>query len=94
MRAKSNLKEKIKEWEKPSPERWIVRTPKGISREVVEEISHLKNEPAWMREKRLMAYDFFERKAMPLWGVDLSGLVFDDISFFIRPQDRRFASWD
>ena len=83
-----------KDWEKPSPERWIARTPKGISRQIVEEISSLKNEPDWMRAKRLMAYAIFESKGMPMWGVDLSGLNFGDISFFIRPEDKRYASWN
>jgi len=31
---------------------------------------------------------------MPAWGVDLSGLNFDDITFFIRPDERRFKTWD
>jgi len=82
------------EWETASPERWVARTPKGLSRQVVEEISSLKGEPDWMREKRLQSYDIFLQKQMPLWGADLSDLRFDDISFFIRPQDRQFASWD
>ena len=82
------------EWEKASPERWVSRTQKGISRQVVEEISSLKGEPDWMRAKRLQSYDIFLHKQMPAWGVDLSGLHFEDISFFIRPQDRQFSNWD
>lgn len=85
---------KIKEWEKSSPERWVSRTGKGISEKVVEEISWLKNEPGWMREKRLAAYKIFAKKTMPAWGVDLSCLNFDDITFFIRPEDRKFKTWD
>jgi len=82
------------EWETASPERWVARTPKGLSRRVVEEISAFKGEPDWMRAKRLQSYDIFLQKQMPTWGVDLSDLRFDDISFFIRPQDKQFASWD
>ena len=73
-------------WERPSPERWVHRTQKGISKKTVEEISYLKGEPDWMREKRLLAYRFFEEKKLPLWGVDLSELNFGDITFFIRPE--------
>lgn len=83
-----------REWEKSSPERWISRTGKGISEKVVEEISWLKNEPSWMREKRLAAYKIFVQKSIPTWGVDLSGLNFADITFFIRPEDRKFKTWD
>ncbi|OHA02435.1 MAG: Fe-S cluster assembly protein SufB [Candidatus Sungbacteria bacterium RIFCSPHIGHO2_02_FULL_52_23] len=81
-------------WERSDPERWVSRTGKGISQKIVEEISSLKGEPDWMREKRLAAYRFFESKQMPAWGVDLSGLNFDDITFFIRPDERRFKTWD
>lgn len=83
-----------REWEAASPLRWVARTPKGISRRIVEEISSLKGEADWMRNKRLLAYDFFETKQMPTWGVDLSGLNFDDIHFFIRPGEGRYKTWD
>ncbi len=92
--TKQSLKLNIKEWEKPSPERWVSRTAKGISEKIVEEISWLKSEPSWMLEKRLAAYKIFVKKTMPTWGVDLSGLNFSDITFFIRPEDRKFKSWD
>ncbi|NPA80507.1 MAG: Fe-S cluster assembly protein SufB, partial [Thermotogae bacterium] len=31
----------------------------GLSRELIEEISHIKGEPNWMREIRLKAYEAF-----------------------------------
>jgi Fe-S cluster assembly protein SufB len=34
---------------------------KGISRDVIEELSKVKGEPAWMREKRIKSYEIFER---------------------------------
>lgn len=92
--TKQLLELDIKEWEKSSPERWVSRTRKGISEKVVEEISWLKNEPDWMRKKRLASYKVFAKKTMPTWGADLSGLNFDDLTFFIRPEDRKFKSWD
>lgn len=81
-------------WERGYPERWVSRTGRGISERVVEEISWLKQEPDWMREKRLAAYKIFAQKQMPTWGVDLSALNFDDITFFIRPDARQFKTWD
>ena len=90
----STIPEIIPAWERPDPERWIERTQKGISRKIVEEISRLKDEPDWMREKRLAAFKFFEQKIMPTWGVDLSELNFDDITFFIRPDKKQFENWD
>ena len=79
---------------KSSPLRWVAQTERGISRRIVEEISSLKGEPDWMRKKRLLAYDFFEKKSMPAWGVDLSGLNLDEIRFFIRPDVRRYSRWE
>jgi Fe-S cluster assembly protein SufB len=47
----------------------------GLSRGVVQEISSLKHEPAWMLELRLKALERFEGMVMPLWGADLSRLT-------------------
>ena len=49
------------------PEGEVFRTPKGLSREVIEAISHHKNEPDWMRQFRLNAFMMFEQKMMPNW---------------------------
>ena len=70
------------------------KAKKGLSRKVIEEISYLKNEPLWMREFRLMAYDMFLARPMPSWGADLSDLDFDDIYYFIRSTDKKYQSWD
>ena len=51
---------------------------RGLSADVVADISRLKNEPAWMLEFRLKALGLFEKKPMPRWGADLSGIDFDN----------------
>lgn len=66
----------------------------GLSREVVEEISHLKGEPDWMRQFRLQAYEVFMRKPLPMWGADLTTIDFDEIVYYARPTDRPARSWD
>ncbi|HVE67533.1 MAG TPA: Fe-S cluster assembly protein SufB, partial [Solirubrobacteraceae bacterium] len=71
-----------------------LRARKGISREVVEEMSKIKGEPDWMRAKRLKSFEIFERKPVPTWGVDLSGLNFDDLVLYSPPTAGRFNSWD
>jgi len=76
------------------PDKSVFRTPKGISREVVEAISYYKNEPEWMRRFRLQALMMFEQKMMPTWGADLSGINFDDIYYYVSPADRKFRTWD
>lgn len=77
-----------------APERFVYRAPKGLTREIVEEISRQKGEPDWMRKKRLDAFAIFESKPMPEWGVDLSGLRFDDITFYLRSDQEQFRSWE
>ena len=67
---------------------------KGISREVIEELSHIKGEPQWMREKRVKSYEIFERKPIPTWGVDLSDLDLSTLVLYSPPEAGRFDSWD
>ena len=72
----------------------IFRTKRGLTREVVEEISRMKNEPEWMLEFRLKALDIFNKKPMPKWGGDLSELNFDDITYYVKPTEKIGKSWD
>ncbi len=67
---------------------------KGINKGLISEISSQKNEPAWMREFRLKSFEIFEKKQMPPWGADLSGIDFENIHYYVRPQDRPKRSWD
>src|ERR687895_2639429 len=67
---------------------------KGISREVIEELSRIKDEPEWMREKRLKSYEFFERKPIPTWGVDLSDLDLSKLVLYSPPEAGRYNSRD
>lgn len=76
------------------PERPVFKSEKGLSREVVMQISEMKNEPDWMRDIRLKAYEIFESKPLPTWGGDLSELDFDDIYYYVRSTDRQGRSWD
>ncbi len=66
----------------------------GLSREVIEEISAIKNEPQWMREFRLRAYEIFLKKPMPTWGGDLSQINFDTITYYATPTDKGARRWE
>jgi Fe-S cluster assembly protein SufB len=83
---------------KPSPivenEQGELVARRGVSLEVIRELSRIKNEPAWMTEKRESAFAIFERKPMPTWGPDLSELNFDDLVLYSPPTTGRFNSWD
>ena len=67
---------------------------RGISKEVVSDISALKSEPAWMLERRLKGYELFGRKPMPTWGADLSEIDFDNIKYFVRSTEKQAQTWE
>lgn len=69
-------------------------TKPGLSEGVVREISHIKQEPLWMLEKRLEALKYFESKPTPLWGGDLSAINYDKIRYYLRPTDAQVGSWE
>lgn len=76
------------------PDVAVFRTPKGLSREVVQQISAIKEEPAWMLEFRLKALEHFLARPMPTWGGDLSQLNLDDIYYYVRPAEKEQRTWD
>lgn len=72
----------------------VFKTKKGLTHEIVEEISRQKKEPSWMRDFRLNAFEIFFKKPMPNWGGDLSGIDFDNIHYYLRPSERPQRSWE
>ena len=75
-------------------EDYFFKSKRGLDRETVLEISKMKDEPDWMLEFRLKAYDHFVKRPMPNWGGDLSGINFDDIFYYIRPSEKQGKTWD
>jgi Fe-S cluster assembly protein SufB len=67
---------------------------RGLSEEVVRDISDKKSEPEWMLKTRLKSLRLFGKKPMPSWGSDLSGIDFDNIKYFVRSTEKQAASWD
>ena len=67
---------------------------RGLNEDVVRDISERKGEPKWMLEARLKALQMFERKPMPAWGSDLSGIDFDNIKYFVRSTEKQAQSWE
>ena len=67
---------------------------RGLSEAVVRNISALKSEPQWMLDMRLKGLGLFEKKPMPHWGADLSGIHFDNIKYFVRSTEKQATSWE
>src|SRR6202451_1482902 len=67
---------------------------RGLSEDVVRDISAKKDEPDWMLELRLKGLQLFRRKPMPTWGSDLSGIDFENIKYFVRSTEKQAANWE
>ncbi len=75
-------------------DKYVFKSQKGLSREVVEQISHMKGEPQWMLDFRLKALEHFSKRPIPTWGPSLKDLNFDEIYFYVKPAEKQEKSWD
>jgi Fe-S cluster assembly protein SufB len=73
---------------------YVFKPKRGINEDIVREMSWMKGEPEWMTERRLKGLRYFERRPMPTWGGDLSGIDFDNIFYYIKPIDKQVNAWD
>jgi Fe-S cluster assembly protein SufB len=71
-----------------------VSARRGLSEDVVRDLSAIKGEPEWMLALRLKALRLFHKKPMPSWGSDLTGIDFDSIKYFVRATEKRATTWD
>jgi Fe-S cluster assembly protein SufB len=74
-------------------EHYVFKARKGLDRKIVEEISAMKNEPAWMRDFRLKSLEIFESKPMPHWGGNIN-INFQDVFYYLKPTDGQSRSWE
>jgi len=79
---------------KDSTELYVHLSKKGLSRDTVESISKMKNEPQWMLDFRLRSYDIFMKKPMPNWGGDLSKIDFQNIYYYTKASEKTEKNWD
>lgn len=67
---------------------------RGLGPEVVADISARKNEPQWMADLRQKSLRLFDKKPMPSWGSDLSGIDFQNIKYFVKSTEKQATTWD
>jgi len=67
---------------------------RGLSEDVVRDISDRKSEPEWMRDLRLKSLRLFGKKPMPSWGSDLTGIDFQNIKYFVKSTEKQATTWD
>src|ERR1700758_1698310 len=73
---------------------YVFKPKKGLSEDIVREMSWMKGEPDWMTDRRLKALRHFARRPMPTWGGDMSGIDFANIFYYIKPIDKQVNAWD
>jgi len=70
---------------------------KGLNEGVIRAMSKMKDEPAWMLEYRLDAYQSFLEQENPKWAGSpetLAALDFDDIHYYVKATDKDSTNWD
>lgn len=75
-------------------EKYEVKFDKGLNEKVVQQISEIKKEPEWMKRFRLKSLEEFNKKPMPDFGADLSGIDFNEITYYMKPTDRSEDNWE
>ncbi len=81
--------------EKADDQSYTGKYKKGLTEDLVRQISASKKEPDWVLEHRLKALKRFNEMPMPEWGPDISGLDVDQIRFFASASDKAHAkTWE
>jgi Fe-S cluster assembly protein SufB len=76
-------------------EDYVFKPKKGLSEEIVREMSAMKKEPEWMQRFRLSALKKFYAKPMASWfAVNMPDLDFDDIYYYIKPTGGQVKDWE
>ncbi|OVE78427.1 Fe-S cluster assembly protein SufB [bacterium F11] len=74
----------------------VFKAGKGLTAQLIHEMSEMKAEPKWMLNNRLKALDIFEAKPMPTWGNTkmLGELDFKNIHYYVRPSEKTERDWN
>ena len=67
---------------------------KGLSKQIVRDISSRKHEPQWLLDIRLKALETYNKLSLPVWGPNLSELDMDNISTYVQPKTGVKSNWN
>jgi Fe-S cluster assembly protein SufB len=73
---------------------YVFKPKKGLSDEVIREMSWMKGEPDWMLNARLRSLDLFDRRPLPSWLPHLTEIDFDNIFYYIKPTAGQVDAWE
>ncbi|MDA1009991.1 MAG: Fe-S cluster assembly protein SufB [Chloroflexi bacterium] len=83
------------QWGFHDDEKPLFMAEKGLSEDLIRQISAMKEEPEWMLEQRLEAYESFLEQSNPKWAGSadvLNAIDFDN--YYVRASDRDSTDWD
>ena len=75
-------------------EDYVFKSGKGLNKELIEEISKMKNEPEWMLKFRLKSFEEYKKRPMPQWGANLNQIDFENIHYYVKPSNQSESNWE
>ena len=85
------------QWGFHDEEKPLFIAERGLNENVIREMSAMKNEPKWMLDYRLDAYQDFLSQENPKWAGSpdlLDAIDFDNIHYYVRATDTDATNWD
>ena len=68
----------------------VEKSSKGLNEDIIKYISSKKNEPEWMLEWRLKAFDLWKKMEEPSWAkVNYPKIDFQNIYYYAAPKTKK-----
>ena len=64
-----------------------------LTKEIINEISKIKEEPEWMRDFRINSFEYFENSSNPDWGPEID-VDFDNITYYKKRTEELTNDWE
>ncbi len=93
--SKTNLEEVSRNiYDIKNKDNYEFKIEKGLTPQIIEEISKQKNDPEWMKKIRLNALEVYNKLNFPSWGPDLTELDMSKIATYVKPKSKLKNSWE
>ena len=67
---------------------------RGLSPEIILEISKKKDEPKWMTDFRLKSLEIYNSIPLPVWGPNIDELNIENIVSYVKPKSSFSDDWE
>lgn len=72
---------------------YAYKSERGLTGQMVADLSKRKKEPDWMRDLRLRAFELYQMMPMPNFGGDLSVINWEEIYYYLAPTNKESKTW-